>query len=182
MPRVIVKPELANLRDFDRRFPDEKSCREYLKYERFPNGKIPCPKCGSIEKIYVMADGKRYKCGNKPCNHIFTITIGTIFESSHISLKQWFFAIYIISAHKKGISSLHLHRDIGVSQKSAWFMLHRIRIMLANGVSAQLMTGTVEADETYVGGRSHGKRARDSENKTPVFGIVERQGEVRHNL
>ncbi len=166
--------------DFYKRFPTEESCREYLKNERYPDGKVACPKCGSMDKIYSMSDGKRFKCGNKGCFHIFTITVGTIFEASHISLQKWFLAMYIISAHKKGISSCQMHRDVGVTQKTAWFMLHRVRYMLSRGCSTELMTGTVEADETYIGGKKHvGKRGRGSENKTPVFGIVERQGDVR---
>jgi transposase-like protein len=169
---------LTNLMDFYKRFPDEQTCREYLFNERFPDGKVVCMKCGSTEKIYNLADGKRYKCGN--CKHIFTVTVGTVFEASHIPLQKWFLAIYLVSAHKKGISSLQLHRDISVTQKTAWFMLGRIRYMLSNGISTRRMNGTVECDETYVGGKHHkGKRGRGSENKTPVFGMVERQGEVR---
>jgi len=178
MARKENKPELTNLMDFYKVFPDDKSCREHLKKERFPDGKVACSKCGSLDKIYELADGKRYKCGD--CKHIFTITVGTIFEASHIELQKWFLAIYIVSAHKKGISSLQLHRDIGVTQKTAWFMLHRIRYMLGTK-AGRMMTGTVEADETYVGGASkkHKKAGRGTVNKTAVFGMVERQGDVR---
>jgi transposase-like protein len=179
MARKETEATLTNLMDFYKRFPDEKSCREYLKNERFPDGKMACPKCGSTDKIYPMADGKRYKCGNKGCFHIFTITVGTIFEASHIPLQKWFLAMYIVSAHKKGISSLQLHRDLGVTQKTAWFMLHRIRYMLSNGLPKEMLDGTVEVDETYVGGKHKGRRGRGSENKTPVFGMVERQGDLR---
>ena len=159
MARKQIQQELTNLMDFYKRFPTEESCREYLKKERFPDGKIACSKCGSLDKIYELADGKRYKCGD--CKHIFTITVGTIFEASHIPLQKWFLAIYIVSAHKKGISSLQLHRDISVTQKTAWFMLHRIRYMLANGVTKQLMAGTVEADETYFGGKERFKHFKN---------------------
>lgn len=180
MARKEMKSEPINLNGFYKHFPDEKTCREYLKNERFADGKVVCPKCGSVEKIYFMADGKRYKCGNKGCLHIFTITVGTIFEASHIPLQKWFLAMYIVSAHKKGISSLQLHRDLGVTQKTAWFMLHRIRYMLANEFPKEPLSGIVEADETYVGGRTReGKHGRGSENKTPVFGMVERNDEVR---
>lgn len=180
MARKETQTELTNLMDFYKRFPTEESCREYLKKERFPNGKVACPKCGSTDKIYSMADGKRFKCGNKGCYHIFTLTVGTIFEASHVPLQKWFLAIYIVSAHKKGISSLQLHRDIGITQKSAWFVLHRIRFMLANGVSTKLMTGTVEIDETFVGGKSHGMGGGYTQpNKTAVFGMLQREGEVR---
>jgi transposase-like protein len=174
-----IKPAQFNLHGFHQRFPDEKSCRDYLKKARFPDGNIVCPKCATFDKIYELKDGKRYKCGN--CKHIFTITVGTIFEASHISLHKWFLAIYIVSAHKKGISSLQLHRDLGVTQKTAWFILHRIRYMLAHGDSKRILSGTVEADETYIKntGKEFKNRGREVGGTTPVIGIVERGGEVR---
>ena len=178
MARKQIQLELTNLMDFYKRFPTEESCREYLKKERFPDGKLPCSKCGSLDKIYELADGKRYKCGN--CKHIFTITVGTIFEASHVPLQKWFLAIYIVSAHKKGISSLQLHRDLGITQKSAWFVLHRIRYMLSNGTEKQMLSGTVEVDETFVGGHSYGTGTGYTHpNKTAVFGMIEREGELR---
>lgn len=180
MGRKKTESEPFNMKNFTIYFPDEKTCKEYLKNERFPDGKVACPKCGSTDKIYPMADGKRFKCGNKGCFHIFTITVGTIFEASHIPLKTWFLALYVLSAHKKGISSCQLAKDIGVTQKTAWFMLHRIRYMLANGSKKGFLSGTIEVDETYVGGRTRGKGVGYSQpNKKPVFGMMERGGEVR---
>lgn len=180
MSRKETQSELNNLMDFYKRFPTEESCREYLKKERFPNGKVACPKCNATEKIYPMADGKRYKCGNKGCFHIFTITVGTIFEASHIPLQKWFLAMYIVSAHKKGISSLQLHRDVDVTQKTAWFMLHRIRYMLGNGTTKQMMSGTIEIDETFIGGTKRGRSKRGyPADKAPVFGMMQREGKAR---
>ena len=150
--------------------------------ERFPDGQVPCPKCGSLDRIYQLKDGKRYKCGG--CKHIFTITVGTIFEGSHIYLQKWFLALYIVSAHKKGISSLQLHRDLGVTQKTAWFMLHRIREML-KGKEPFTMNGTVEIDETYIGGKegnkpkSKRKKIVGYVNKTAVFGMLREKETLR---
>src|SRR5271157_3644217 len=109
--------------------PDDKSCREYLEKMRW-NGEPICPHCGSQNKEHykLMIKGEfngLYKC--KDCRERFTVTVGTMFEGSHISLRKWFIAIYIFNSHKKGISSIQLHKDLGVTQKSAWFMLHRIR-------------------------------------------------------
>lgn len=167
-----------NLHTFYERFPDEKACRDYLVKARFPDGNIACVKCGSMDKIYTLKDGKRYKCNS--CKHIFTITVGTIFEASHVSLHKWFLAIYIISAHKKGISSLQLHRDIGVTQKTAWFMLHRIRYMLNKSLDGLFLSGVVEADEAYVKGGDRSLKSKHGLNRslTPVLGIVQRGGKV----
>ena|SRR5579883_346222 len=177
MARKANEIQLTNLTDFYKKFPNEVSCHDYLRDERFPDGKVPCTKCGTTEKIYRLKDGKRYKCGH--CKHIFTITVGTVFEASHVQLQKWFLALYIVSAHKKGISSLQLHRDLGITQKTAWFMLHRIRFILANGTMQSQLSGTVEVDETYIGGKNHrGKTGRGSENKTAVVGLLQRGGEV----
>ncbi len=189
--KQIFHNEKFNLHSFYERFPNEESCREYLIKERFPNGKIVCPKCATYNKIYNLKDGIRYKCGN--CKHIFTITVGTIFEASHVPLQKWFLAIYIISAHKKGVSSLQLHRDIGVTQKTAWFMLHRVRHLLAIRTKAQILGGEVEIDEMYWGAKEKfmhvDKRAElkkkfkhgSSVNpftKIPIIGLVQRSGAV----
>lgn len=107
---------------------DEKDCREYLAKQRW-NGKPVCPYCG-CEKVYRIQERDRYKCSSPKCYKKFSVTVGTIFEASKIPLLKWFMAIYLSTAHKKGISSYQLSRDIQVSQKSAWFMLHRIREMM----------------------------------------------------
>lgn len=106
-------------------FREEQTCRDYLELIRW-NGEIVCPyKECKHDHVFKYTDGKRYKCAK--CQRQFSVKVGTIFEDSKISLQKWFAAIYLITSHKKGISSLQLHRDLGVTQKTAWFMLHRVR-------------------------------------------------------
>src|SRR4051812_27786843 len=118
-----------NLHELIATMPDEMTCRKYLADQRWPDGKAVCPHCGS-EKTYVIEKGWRYKCGNKECLKKFSVTVGTIFEASNIPLNKWFMAVYLCTAHKKGISSYQLGKDIGVAQKTSWFMLHRIRELM----------------------------------------------------
>lgn len=164
-----------NLLEVQKCFPDEQSCIDYLIHTRW-NDKPVCVHCGSSRKIYRISGGLKLKCAN--CRKIFSVKIGTIFEDSPLPLQKWFFAIYVFSAHKKGISSYQLGKDISVRQATAWHMLHRIRESMRPKTNKYLR-GTLEVDETYVGGKGHGKRGRGAENKTPVFGMAERQGEVR---
>src|SRR4051812_34885475 len=107
-------------------YQDENTCRKMLENSRWENGKPHCPFCGH-EKYYVIEGGKRYKCANNECYKKYSATVGTVFENSKISLPVWYTAMHIITAHKKGISSCQLAKDLQVEQKTAWFMLHRIR-------------------------------------------------------
>src|SRR5208283_3915771 len=162
---TATEPKLNNLLDVVNRFPTEQSCREYLEQIRW-NGKPVCPHCNYSEKVYRLNAGKLYKCGNPKCYKPFSIKIGTIFEDSALPLQKWFHAIFVVSAHKKGISSYQLARDISVTQKTAWHMNHRIRQMMKTKSFNKPLGGIVEADETYVGGKKHkGKTGRGSENK-----------------
>lgn len=164
-------------------FKDEETCEKYLGAKRWGNTPC-CPHCGST-KTYVTNRG--FKCADKDCYKKFTVRTKTIYENSKVSLRTWFAAVYLVSAHKKGISSTQLARDLNVAQKTAWYMLHRIREVLKD-TNPSLMQGTVEADETYVGGKNKNRHAhkkvensqgRAAKDKTPVVGLVQRDGRVK---
>ena len=166
------------------RFPDEQSCIDHLTEIRWRNGKF-CPHCGGTEKVYTFKNNRTHKCGD--CRLKFSIKVGTIFEDSKVPLRKWFMAIYLITAHKKGISSVQLGKDIGVTQKTAWFMNHRLREATKTKAFNEPFKNTVEVDETYVGGKAknmHKVRRQRLEGRGPVgkqiaVAIVERQGSVR---
>jgi transposase-like protein len=164
-------------------YNDESKCIKLLEQQRW-NGKPCCPHCGYDEKIYRTNRG--YRCASKECGKKFSVTVGTIYENSKIKLRYWFAAIYLISAHKKGVSSHQLARDLGITQKSAWFVLHRVREMLKTG-NEQPLSNMVEGDASYFGGKGKNRHAKKQEqirlsgnnDKTMVFGLVERKGDVR---
>lgn len=135
-----------NLHELITTMPTDLDCHKYLAKQRWQDGKAVCPYCEN-NKCYELAGGKRYKCSD--CRKIFTVTVGTVFQCSNIPLNKWLMAVYIGTAHKKGISSHQLARDLGITQKSAWFMLHRIRTIMQDETPAQF-SGVVQADETYL--------------------------------
>ncbi|MGG9962395.1 IS1595 family transposase [Ferruginibacter sp. SUN106] len=175
-----------NLRELITSMPDETTCRNYLIKERW-DGVIVCPYC-SCERVTVIEGGKRFKCNHKDCRKNFSVQVGTIMEASKIPLCKWLTAIYLVTAHKKGISSYQLGRDLGISQKTSWFMLHRIREMLRIKDNVKL-DNIVEVDEVYIGGKvrnmSKTKRAKLREEgntyntKTMVMGLLERGGNLK---
>ena len=175
--------DFKNLKDLFTHFANDEICRTYLEGQRW-GGQIVCPYCQHSGKIYRIENGKRYKCGNAECHKKFSVTVGTIFESSKIDLRTWFGAMYLCTAHKKGISSLQLHRDLGVTQKTAWFMLQRIREML-RVEAPQMLKNTVESDETYIGGKEKNKHSdkrtkglQGGKGKAMVVGMIERGGDL----
>jgi transposase-like protein len=167
------------------RLPDNEACRQYLEQILW-NGTPTCAHCGVVdEKAYRLKKAGQYKC--RSCQMRFTVTIGTMFEGSHLPLRKWFIAIYIFSSHKKGISSHQLAKDLGITQKSAWFMLGRIRYAFKVKSLTPQMTGLVQADETFVGGKNknrhedkkvHDSQGRSTKDKTPVFGMVQNGSKV----
>jgi transposase-like protein len=171
---------VKNLKDLFEKFKDEATCREYLVKQRW-NGVPECPYCG-CKKSYKIEGGKRFKCANSECWKKYSVTVGTVFEASNIPLRTWFAATYLITAHKKGISSCQLARDLGVTQKTAWFMVHRIRESLKE-TSPMLLEKEVQVDEAYLGGIESNKhkdkrQTSPTGNKTPVIGLIETGGRV----
>jgi transposase-like protein len=196
-----MKP-FKSLIDFQKHFDTDEKCREFLIQQRW-NGSPKCPHCG-CEKVYKFKDGKRYNCSNAECKSVFSATVGTIYENTKLPLTKWFLATYILSVHSKGISSLQLAGFLGITQKSAWHLNHRIREMLAEK-SPQTLSNMVEADETFIGGKESNKhksayakrqkanlkrendklgiptiknQGRNVDSKVPVIGMVERGGNL----
>lgn len=168
----------------------EQECYEHLERARWPKG-VTCPRCAT-EKVWVVKRNLSRRNGNeysrkvyecKECDYHFSATTGTIFHGSHLPLRTWFLAIHRISESKKGVSAKQLERELGVTYKTAWYLVHRIREALEQSRGAGLK-GIIEADETYVKGQSIPpgekiKRGRGSQRHAPVLGIKERGGEVR---
>jgi transposase-like protein len=171
-----------DLTQIARDFADEDSARAHLESIRWPNGPV-CPHCESTDayKINSKPGSKTrpgvHKC--RSCRKQFTVTVGTIFESSHIPLSKWLMAVHLMCASKKGMSAHQIHRMLGVTYKTAWFMCHRIRYAMTQEPLASKLSGTVEVDETYVGGRVRAGSRRGRMDKPPVVALVERGGNVR---
>ena len=166
-------------------FHDDDKAREYLESLRWPDGAV-CPHCGSIGEHYRL-EGKAHrkgllKCSEKECRKQFSVTVGTVFERSKIGLSKWLAAAYLLCSSKKGVSAHQLHRTLGVTYKTAWFLAHRIRLAMADfGPKAPMGSGgnVVEADETYIGRKPGTKKKRGPGHKEQVFALVERGGNVR---
>lgn len=168
--------------EFTDYFCDEETCVKHFTESRFRNGEY-CPHCHH-DKIYLCANGKRYHCAK--CKQDFTIRTKTVFGDSKLPLRKWYMAVYLLATTSKGISSVQLAKHVGVTQKTGWFMDHRIRKAMKQN-KGQLF-GKIEADETFIGGLSknmHAKqrkaaiRGTGGKGKTPVFGMKTRTGEVR---
>src|SRR5687767_887178 len=177
-PRTLI--------DAVRYFSDLHIAHQFFANMRWPDGAI-CPRCGSVSVRY-LAKYRRYQCSSKHARRQFTVKVGTIMEDSPLGLDKWAVAFWLEANAKNSISSYEVHRALGVTQKSAWFMQHRIRLAMQNE-SAEQLCGTVEADETAVGGKASNmhKRVRERRigkgtgfaGKAVVMGLLARGGEVR---
>jgi len=180
---------------YDERFQNPLAAADYLESLRWPDGPT-CPHCGVVDKKHYRLKSetrKLWKC--RACRKQFTVTIGSIFEGSHIPLNKWLLAFYLLCSSKKGMSAHQLHRMLGVTYKSAWFMAHRIRYAMSQPAFQKRLQGVVEVDETYIGGkprrsnvRQYGpldptkpdkRRTGRGTDKTPVVALVERGGIAR---
>jgi transposase-like protein len=170
-------------------FSDFENCKRVMVQLRWKDGVVACPRCGS-QKVTWLAKARVWKCYEKHQSPTFTLKTGTIFEDSPIGLDKWLPALWLVVNCKNGISSCESARDLGVTQKTAWFMNHRLRFALKDG-GFGLLCGEVEADETFIGGKARNMhaatRARKitgtgGKDKTVVMGILERGGKVRTSV
>lgn len=177
-------PKPKTLLEAIRYFSDQEVCVQFMADLRWPGGPV-CPRCGSTDKHSYLTTRRIWKC--KDCKKQFSVKLGTIFEDSGLGFDKWLPAVWLVANSKNGISSHELARSLGITQKSAWFMLHRIRLAMQTG-SFDRLSGEVEVDETYVGGKVSNMHIdrRASKNtprggmsgKTPVLGMFERGGRV----
>ncbi len=168
-----MKKREITAKNFEKMFPNDNACLEWIVSQRFPNG-IECPVCQKVTKHHKLTKRPVYSCDR--CGHYVSPLADTIFHKSPTPLKIWFDAIHEMATTRTGYSAKALQRKHGVTYKTAWRMFNRIRKFLNE--NAGILTNEVEVDETYVGGKAHGKRGRGAANKTAVIGIAQRQGRI----
>ena len=185
-PYIYYMESIKTLQQAILHFSEFENCKKLMIELRWADGKVKCPHCGS-EKVTYLAKNRVWKCYTDHPKPKFSLKTGTIFEGSPLGLEKWLPALWLVVNCKNGISSCELARDLGVTQKTAWFMAHRLRFALTEG-GFGLLSGEVEADETFIGGKSRNmhiaqrKRritAAGVKDKTAVMGMLERGGKVR---
>lgn len=178
--------EPTTLQEAIQYFADPDNCRNYLVARRWPNGVI-CPACGG-SKVSFLQKQQRYQCSAKHPKRQFSVKVGTIFEDSPLGLDKWLPAVWLVTNCKNGVSSYEIARDLGVTQKTAWFMLHRIRLAMQDESTGGKLGGEVEVDETFIGGKARNMHVKERvrkihrpgpEGKAIVAAVLERGGKVR---
>jgi transposase-like protein len=170
-------------------FSNPDNCIDYLALRRWPDGRVTCPNCGS-DKVKFNPNRRRWQCSSHHTKRQFSIKVGTIMEDSAITLDKWLMAMWMVTNCKNGVSSYEIARDVKVTQKSAWFMLHRIRLAMQDEHFGSKLGGEVEADETFIGGKARNMHksvyerritgmGQSFKDKTIVMGILERGGRIR---
>jgi transposase-like protein len=182
--KTPLKADELNLVTLAKEYSDADKARGLLEALRWPGGPV-CPHCEHNEVYSIKAKQNSKQPARKglyccaACRKQFTVTVGTIFEDSHLPISKWLMALFILCSSKKSVSAHQLHRMLDVTYKTAWFMAHRIRFAMGSGPNNDKLTGTVECDETFVGGKPRPGSSREPKPKTPVVALVERGGEVR---
>ena len=172
---------MTSFYQFQRQFPDDEACLRQIMISRYGGLELDCPSCGAHSKFYRMARDRAYECQH--CRHHLFPCVGTPMHRTHLPLHKWFYAMHLFSVSRHGVAAKELERQLDIPYKTAWRMVHEIRKYMAEVDGEHPLDGEVEADETYVGGkRSGGKRGRGAPNKTVVFGMVERGGDVMANV
>ena len=171
---------MTSFYDFQRQFPDDEACLQKIMKVRFGGTEIDCPKCGEHGRFYRMTRERAFVCQH--CKYQLHPTVGTIFERSRTPLHKWFYAMFLFTTSRHGVSAKELQRQLGVTYKTAWRMAHEIRKYMAKVDGDGMLDGIVELDEAYIGGRrvggkKHGLTGRGT-GKAIVFGMIERDGEV----
>lgn len=177
MNKKLRKPAFKaemNLCKLIEQFGSEEKCRQRLTELRWPKG-VTCSRCES-KSVSTIAERAQYDCNE--CRYQFSVTSGTIFHDTHLSLSKWFLAIYLMTESKKGMSALQIKRTLDIAYQTAWYLCHRIRAAMRE-INAELLRGVVEVDETYVGGKVHGMGRGYKGNKAIAIGAVQRAGKIR---
>src|SRR5438067_4132568 len=184
-----MKPEPTSLQEAILYFANPDNCIDYVAIRRWPDG-VACPGCAS-KKVSFNADRRTWKCGSHHPKREFSIKVGTIYEDSPIPLDKWLMATWMLTNCKNGVSSYEIARDVKVTQKSAWFMLQRIRLAMQDDFFGSKLGGEVEVDETFIGGKARNMHVSErkrritgtgTKNKTAVVGILERGGTIRASV